>query len=232
MDKKQIMIVTGTRKGLGRFLAHYYAEKKFMVVGCSREPVDFQMGNYRHFCLDVAAEPEVKKMFSEIRQSYDRLDVLINNAGIAAMNYALLTPLKTVQDVFNTNFIGAFLFCREALKLMKKKSFGRIINISSIHVPQGTAGSSIYSASKAALEQFSKVLAREAAPSGVTVNTLGLSFVNDTGMVENLGEEAVSEILQHTILKERLDFEDVGNAVDFFISPKSKRVTAQTLYLG
>lgn len=232
MNKKQVILITGTRKGLGKHLVEYYAKQGLQVIGCSRGPVDYKCKNYRHFCLDVADEVAVKKMFAEIRKTYARLDVLINNAGIAIMNHALLTPLETVEKTLKTNFIGVFLFCREAAKLMQKNSYGRIVNISTIAVPLSPAGTSVYSASKAAVEQFSRVLAREIVSYGITVNTLALSFVKDSGMVENISKDAIKETLEHTISKSLLDFKDVAHAIDFFISPKSNMVVGQILYLG
>jgi len=232
MSDQQVMIITGTSKGIGKYLTKYYVKKGFQVIGCSRSQVDYELRNYQHFCLDVSDEIKVKQMFAEIHKTYNRLDVLINNAGLYSVNYAILTPVKTVQDVFNINMIGTFLFCREALKLMKKSSYGRIVNISTIAVRLSSAGNSIYSASKAAVEQFSKVLAKEVAPDGITVNTLALSFVKGSGMVENISEKAIKEALEHTILKSWLDFEDVAHAIDFFISSRSNMVTGQILYLG
>lgn len=231
-NRNQVILITGTRKGIGRYLAEYYVGEGHQVIGCSRGSVDYKLDNYQHFCLDVSDEPKVKQMFTAVRKTYNRLDVLINNAGIASMNYALLASTKTVRDLLNTNFTGTFLFCREAIKIMKKNSYGRIVNISSIHVPLCTVGSSIYGASKAATEQFSKVLAKEVVPFGVTVNTLGLSFVKNTGMVENLSEEVISETLKHTIVKSQLDLGDVAHVMDFLISEKCNVVTGQTLYLG
>jgi len=232
MGKNQIILITGTTKGIGKYLVEYYVEKGFQVVGCSRGPVDPKFKNYQHFCLDVCDETKVKQMFGEIQKTYNRLDVLINNAGIASVNHVLLTPLKTVQNILNTNIIGTFLFCREASKLMRKNSYGRIVNISTIAVPLCTVGTSIYSASKSAIEQFSRVLAKEVSSFGITVNTLGLSIVSRTGMVENLSEDAISEVLEQTILKSWLNFEDVAYAMDFLISEKSKMVTGQTFYIG
>jgi 3-oxoacyl-[acyl-carrier protein] reductase len=232
MNDKPMMLITGTRKGIGKYLAEYYTNKGFQVVGCSRSDIDFELNNYQHFCLDISDESSVKKMFSEIRKKFGRLDVLINNAGIASMNHVLLTPLKEVQDILNTNFVGTFLCCREAVKLMKRNKSGRIVNISSIHVPLATVGTSIYGASKASIEQFSRVLAREVFQFGININLLALSVVKSSGMADGISDDITLKILERTISKTQLDLKDVSNAIDFLISPKSGMVTNQTLYLG
>ena len=232
MSNQCTIVITGTSKGIGRYLAEYYAKKGFQVIGCSRRMVDYESKNYRHFCLDISDEAKVKEMFIEIGKTYKRLDALINNAGIMHMNYALLTPLQTVQKTLNTNFIGTFLCCREAVKLMQKNRHGRIINISTIAVPLSPVGSSSYSASKAAVEQFSKVLAREVASYGITVNTLALSIVKQSGMAGEIDQKAAREALAHTILKSPLDLQDIAHAADFLISSESAVITGQTLCLG
>ena len=106
MAKQNVMVITGTRKGIGRYLAEYYCDRGFQVVGCSRERSDFTSDNYRHFCVDVADEVGVRGMFHEISGSLGRVDVLINNAGIASMNHVLLTPMATIRKIVDTNFIG------------------------------------------------------------------------------------------------------------------------------
>ena len=226
------MIITGSREGIGKFLAEYYTQNGFIVIGCSRGNIDFELNNYQHYYLDVSDESLVKKMFKEIRKKYGRLDVLINNAGLASENHVLLTPLKEAHDSLNTNFIGTFIFCRESVKLMKINQHGRIINISSIHVPLALAGTSIYSGSKAAIEQFSRVLAREVFQFGITINILSLSVVKYTGMEHALAQEIKHKILDQTISKEQLDIDDVINAVNFLIDEKSKMVCNQILCLG
>jgi len=232
MLDKPVMIITGTRRGIGKYLAEYYIQNGFSVIGCSRDNVDFELNNYQHYCLDVSDESLVKKMFKEIRKKYGRLDVLINNAGVASKNHVLLTSLKEVHDSLNTNFIGTFICCRESIKLMKINQHGRIINISSIHVPLALAGTSIYSGSKAAIEQFSRVLAREVFQFGITINILSLSVVKDTGMEIALTEEIKRKILNQTISKDQLNIYDVIHAVNFFIDEKSKMVSNQILCLG
>jgi 3-oxoacyl-[acyl-carrier protein] reductase len=232
MIDQPVMIITGTRKGIGKYLAEYYIQNGFIVIGCSRDNIDFELNNYQHYCLDVSDESLVKKMFKEIRKKYGRLDVLINNAGVASENHVLLTQLKEAHDSLKTNFIGTFIFCRESVKLMKMNQHGRIINISSIHVPLALAGTSIYSGSKAAIEQFSKVLAREVFQFGITINILSLSVVKDTGMEIALTEEIKRNILNQTISKEQLNIYDVIHALNFLIDEKSKMVINQILCLG
>ena len=82
MADSQVMIITGTRKGIGRNLAEYYVQNGYQVVGCSRLPSDLQLPGYQHHCLDVADERAVKQMFLEISRKLGRVDVLVNNAGI------------------------------------------------------------------------------------------------------------------------------------------------------
>ena len=232
MSDKPVILITGTRTGIGKYLAEHYSDNGFLVIGCSRSKIEFELDNYLHYNLNVSDESAVKELFGEIRRKYGRLDGLINNAGLSSDNYAMLTSGKESMDIFNTNFQGTFLFCREASKLMKRRMYGRIINISSIHVSLGTIGSSIYGASKAAIEQFSKVLAKELYPFGITVNVLCLSVVKDTGMQETLSDELRDQILGKTISKSQLDLSDVTNTLDFLLSLDSKMLTNQTIYLG
>ena len=232
MGHSPVMLITGTSSGIGKYFVKYYTKKGFRVVGCSRRAVDHKIKDYQHFCLDVSDENVVKEMFGEITKVYERLDVLINNAGIVSMNYALLTPLQTVRKLLETNFIGTILFCREAVSLMSTGKYGRIVNVSSIAVPLSAPGSSGYGASKAAGEQYSRVLAKEVASYGITVNTVALSFVKNSGMTGQINEDIVTETLNKTILRSPLELDDVVHAVDFFISPESKMVTNQILYLG
>ena len=232
MIDQPVMIITGTRKGIGKNLAEYYTQNGFIVIGCSRGNIDFELNNYEHYCLDVSDESLVKKMFKDIRKNFGRIDFLKNNAGVASENHFLLTPLKEAHDSLSTNFIGTFIFCRESVKLMKMNQHGRIINISSIHVPLALAGTSIYSSSKAAIEQFSRVLAREVFQFGITINILSLSVVKDTGMEIALKEKIKRKILNQTISKDQLNIYDVIHALNFFINEKSKMVSNQILCLG
>src|SRR5205085_2201457 len=128
-------IITGTRKGIGRFLVEHYVGLGHQVVGCSRGKPDWTMENYSHFEADVADEKAVRLIFTEIRRKFGQLDNLINNAGIASMNHCMLTPVGTVREVLGTNVLGTFLFCREAAKLMERRKYGRIVNFTTVATP-------------------------------------------------------------------------------------------------
>jgi 3-oxoacyl-[acyl-carrier protein] reductase len=230
-SEERVVLITGARTGLGRGLAAHFLSAGWQVAGCSREPSDLADDRYCHFCTDVSTESDVAKMFRDIRLRYGRLDALINNAGMMSLGPAMLLSAKAVQQVLSVNFLGVFLCAREACALMKRAGVGRIVNITSLAVPLAPAGSSLYSASKAAVEQFTRVLAKEVSAFGITVNALRLPPIADTGMVEKLGVSAVQSTLQRLDLKRMLSGKDVARCIDFLVEERSQLLTGQILSL-
>tara|TARA_B100000787_G_C16197967_1_gene302393 strand:- start:3080 stop:3781 length:702 start_codon:yes stop_codon:yes gene_type:complete len=230
IDKK-VVLITGSRKGIGRFLAEYYVEKGFMVVGCSRGPADYVSERYTHFELDVADEIQVKSLFREIRVNYGRLDVLINNAGIASMNHSLLTPISTVKSILETNVVGTFLFSREAAKIMKKNHFGRIINFVTFAIPFKLEGEAIYAASKAAVVTLTEILAREYADYNITVNAVAPPAVK-TDLIRGVASDKLDGLIDRQSIKKFGTPKDVCNVIDFFMLEASDMINGEVLYVG
>jgi 3-oxoacyl-[acyl-carrier protein] reductase len=201
------------------------------VEGCSRKQPDWQSENYFHHIADVADEEHVRAMISSIRKRHGRLDILINNAGIAAMNHTLLTPAATLDRIISTNFRGAFLVCREGAKLMKQRKYGRIVNISTIAAPMRLEGESIYAASKSALTTFSQIFARELAQLGITCNVVGPTPI-ETDLIRAVPKEKIDNLVKSLAIKRLGRFEDVANVIDFFVRRESDYITGQVIYLG
>lgn len=226
-----VTLITGTRKGIGAHLARAFVERGHRVHGCSRKPPEWTLDGYTHHEADVSDEKAVRKMFAAIRKSEGRLDHLINNAGAASMNHFLLTPLDTAERLMQTNFLGAFVCSREAAKLMKDAGAGRIVNFTTVAVPLRLAGEAAYAASKAAVEELTRVTARELAEFGITVNAIGPTPI-ETDLIRNVPKEKIDELIAQQAIHRMGTFDDVLNVVEFFLRPESAFVTGQTVYLG
>jgi 3-oxoacyl-[acyl-carrier protein] reductase len=231
MSENKFILISGTRKGIGHALVEHYANKEYQVVGCSRSAFEGEFPNYRHYCLDVADESAVKGMFAEIRKREKRLDVLINNAGIASMNHSLLTPLATAKKIIETNFIGTFLLCREAARLMQSNQYGRIVNFATVAVPLKLEGEAIYAASKAAVISLTQILAREFAEFGITVNAIGPTPVK-TDLIGGVSSEKLDALIARQAIKRYGETRDIIQVIDFLIDPASDFVTGQIIFLG
>ena len=194
-DSRPVVLVTGARRGIGRFLASHFLSKGARVVGCSRKDIDWHSDGFYPFVADVSVEDDVSALMATVRKEFARLDVVINNAGIASMNAALLTPTNTIDEIMATNFRGAVLISREAAKLMMRRRFGRIVNVTSVAVPLQLEGESVYAASKSALVMYSKILAREVGPFGITVNVVGPSPI-ETDLIRNVPRDKIDRIVR------------------------------------
>ena len=232
MKNKPVMIITGTSKGIGSSLVNYYIKEGFQVVGCSRSDVSFKSQYYKHYLLDITDEPQVKAMFYEIRKKYQRLDILINNAGVNnTLSPVLLVSLSSALKTIETNVIGTFLFSREAIKIMKLNSFGRIINFGSMALKHEVEGEAIYTASKAAVVSFSKILAKEIYGFGITCNVISPSAI-ETDLMSNIKNDALVDVLNRNAIKKIGDVSDIIRLIDYLIKPESKGITGQSVFLG
>ena len=225
------VLITGTTRGLGQFLAEHYLEAGDQVIGCGRSDPSVQHQRYTHQTLDLTDEAAVGKLTAMIRQRFRGLDVLINNAGVASMNAIALTPLSAARRVVETNFISAVALTHAAIRLMRQSAAGRIVNISTIAVPLRLEGEAIYAASKSALETFTRIAARELGPMGITCNAVGPSVIR-TRLTEGVPQEKLDRLVRAQAIGTMATPADVANVIDFFLRPESRLVTGQVVYLG
>lgn len=225
------ILITGTSKGIGKYLAEHYLAQGHQVCGISRTPSEISHAGYRHYTADLADEASLKKSLAEIHRTLGGLDALINNAGIASMNHFLLTPTETAKQIFDINFFGTMIMCRDAARLMRKSQSGRIINFTTVAVPLNLDGEAVYAASKAAVESLTRILAKELAQFKITVNAVGPTPIQ-TALIASVGEKKIAAILERQAVKRMGKFSDVSNVTDFFLKPESEFVTGQIIYLG
>lgn len=227
----KVVVITGTSKGIGKALALYYLNKNFVVAGCSRSSSLIEHENYRHFELDITDEKSIVSMVRAIKKEFKKIDILINNAGIASMNHILTTSNESISKLFNTNFLGTFLFTREVAKVMMKEKYGRVINFSTVAKPLRLEGEAVYAASKAAIESFTQTASKELSPFNITVNAIGPTPIK-TDLIKAVPKDKIDELLNKQTIKRLGTFEDIINVVDFFIDEKSDFITGQIIYLG
>lgn len=227
----RVAVVTGARKGLGRLLTDHFLDQGAQVIGFSRGDSSIAHGNYSHYNVDVGDDLAVRAAFVAIARAHGRVDILINNAAVLTSIHAMLLPAPRAEEMLRTNLLGTFYVSREAAKLMRKRKYGRIINIGSMASTLEPIGNSVYAATKAGSMTLAAVLAKEFAGFGVTVNTLAVSAI-DTDMLRQLPREKVDEVIAGMPIPRLAVPDDVFNVIDFFASPQSSYITAQTVFLG
>jgi 3-oxoacyl-[acyl-carrier protein] reductase len=225
------MLITGTSRGIGNYLAQYYLEKGCAVFGCSRQRSDIDHENFIFFEADLSQEPTIELMFDALKTHTRKLDVVINNAGMGSMNLLNLTPYATADKIFSINVLGTFSILQKSVRFLKKSRNPRIVNFSTVAVPLRLSGESLYAASKSAVETMTRILAKELAGLNITCNAVGPAPIQ-TDLIKGVGEEKIAALLKQQAIHRLAEFRDVANVIDFFIAPQSDMVTGQVVYLG
>lgn len=182
-----VVVITGASRGIGRALALAFAKEQAHVVvnynhSCKEaEDLMKEINLFNNNCLcvqaDITKQEDVCRLYDEVIKRYDRVDVLINNAGVCDDNYIHLMSNAQWQQVLDVNLTGAFLCSRIFSKAMIRQKKGKIINISSLKGQEGSPGQVNYSTSKAGLIGFSKALAKELGNFNIAVNTVCPGFI-------------------------------------------------------
>ena len=194
MNTERYILVSGTTRGIGRALAEHFLSAGHHVTGCARGASSIDHARYLHVQADVADARAVHYLFMQLKKRWRQLDVVINNAGTARMLPVALTPAATVKSITDTSFLGTFLVSHEAIRLLRKSEAARIVNMTSIAVPLRLEGEAVYAAAKAAVEIFTRILAKEIGPLGITCNAVGPSPIR-TELIRNVPKDKLDDLV-------------------------------------
>jgi 3-oxoacyl-[acyl-carrier protein] reductase len=234
----KVAVVTGASKGIGASIAeHLGAEGASVVVNYASskagadvvvDKIISQGGQAIAVQADVSKHEDVKRLFAETKTAYGKVDVLVNNAGI--YDFAPIEDItpEHFHKHFDLNVLGVLLATQEAVKLMNGDG-GSILNISSLVAHAAFPGASVYSATKAALDQISRVHAVELGPRKIRVNSLNPGIVETEGTAGLIDSDLVKEAVAHTPLGRIGQPEDIARVAVFYASQESGWITGQSI---
>ncbi len=236
--KDKVALVTGGSRGIGRAIALALADSGAAVVVNYKgnqaaadevvRAIESRDGRALAVQADVAQPADVERLFKQVIDTYGRLDILINNAGVTRDTLLLRMKETDFDEVINTNLRGTYLCTKAALRPMSRARGGRIINITSVVGLIGNAGQANYAAAKAGLVGFTKSIAREMASRAITVNAVAPGYV-DTEMTAGLGDQIKEAILENIPLGRLGTPDDIAGVVCFLASDAAAYITGQTL---
>lgn len=239
MTGNKVAIVTGGAQGIGLAIVRSLIAEGMRVVisdidgdkgkaaanqilDCGQEAIAI--------AADVSSEEEVEQLIAQTMKVYGRIDVLVNNAGIVQTGQVTDITTNAWEKVMRINATGVFLCCRAVLPVMMAQRSGRILNIASVAGKRGGGllGNSCYAASKGAVIAFTKSIAREAAPYGITVNALSPALT-DTDMTSGMPDEKRQAIIGQIPLKRAARAEEVAAAACFLVSDKAAFIVGEIM---
>ena len=233
----KVAVVTGAGRGIGRAVAIAYAKMGANVVCVSRTQenstkvateIEALGQKSWAFAVDVSDTSAVESSAKNILEATGKVDILVNNAGVTRDNLLMRMSEEEWDTVLNTNLKGAFNFTKAFTRPFMKQRSGRIINISSVIGLIGNAGQSNYAASKAALIGFTKSVAKELAPRGVTANAIAPGFI-ETDMTAVLDEKVRGSIIDRIPMNRFGSPEDIANTAIFLALESTNYMTGQVL---
>jgi len=237
----RVALVTGGSRGIGRAIAVELARAGAQVVFTyvsnpeaaaeTEKAIAEAGGRGRAQRCDVADHEALEALVAQVLQEHGRLDIAVNNAGIARDQLILRMKPEDFDAVIATNLRGAWSVCRAAVKPMVKQRWGRIINLSSVVAQMGNAGQSNYAASKGGVEALTRSLAREVGSRSITVNAVAPGFI-DTDMTRDLPDAAKKGLAERIPLGRLGSAEDVAGVVRFLCSDAAAYVTGQVIHVN
>ena len=240
MDK--VCIITGSSRGIGKEIAAAFAKEGANIVISFRSQEDAAKETAEEIVekydaeveivkADVSKEEEVVEIVERTRKRFGTVDILVNNAGVHKDSVVWKMDKNVWEEVISTNLTGVFLCTKHVVPIMREKSWGRIVNISSVAGQIGLFGASNYSASKSGLFGFTKTVAREVANRNITVNCVAFGYV-ETGMNLRLSEEIRQKVLQEIPMRRFGKVEEVSGPIVFLCTDEAAYITGQIIHIN
>ena len=223
-----MVIVTGASRGLGQAITERLVEQGEEVIGLAR---NISGMNINAIECDVSDYASVKNAAKEVKRMKKPLKAFINAAGVASMNMAVTTDESTVQKVIQTNLVGTIYCCQLFAPIMLRQKQGGFINFSTIAVALALKGESVYAASKAGVESFSRTFAREMADFNVRVNCIAPGPIR-TDLLRGITDTQIEKITSQQIIPKQFQKSDICDLVELLIDEKAASLSGQVLNVG
>ena len=223
-----MIIVTGASRGLGRAICDRLSSKDIKVFGLARNIENIP---FPSMSCDISSYEDIKLAVQKFKKDGLKISGLINAAGIASMNLAVTTPASVSQKIIHTNLLGTIYCCQLFAPLMLRGKAGSIINFSTIAVALGLKGESIYAASKAGVEGFTRAFAREMADFNVNVNCIAPGPIN-TDLLKGITTSQIGEIVTQQIIPKQFTPDAVCDLVEILLDKRSQSLSGQVLHVG
>ena len=231
--ENKIAIITGAGRGIGKATAHQYSQEGATVIiaefdeQSGQETANSIGGHF--FKTDISSQKSVTSLFKYVKTKFNRLNILVNNAGVIRDRSFMKMTQEEWDTVININLTGMFIVTKAVFPLMKEAGYGRIISASSINAFQGAFGQANYSATKAGINGFTRALCKEGGKYGITVNAVAPGFIKSL-MSDSMPEEIIKAGIAQIPVGRIGTPEDMGYTYLFLASKEAGFISGITLH--
>lgn len=237
--KGKTALITGSNRGIGRAVMELFMQEGANIIACTRKDTADLQSLYEQLekkygvsiwplSFDLSDDESIKAAMKKLYAWKIKIDVLVNNAGIAMGGFLILTSMQKLKEVFQINYFAQVLITQYVVKLMMKEKSGSVIFLSSVLGLDATAGGTAYGASKAAIALLAKSLSKEVGSYNIRVNAIAPNLI-DTNMGHMMEEKSLTEMIQSSSLKRLGNPEEIAQTALFLASDDSSYITGQTI---